>query len=241
MKRYKVILSLVLVLVLMITGTAFGAVKEGITYTALGDSIAYGTGAEDDYGYTEMLNDHFTRIYGEGIFNKDAADGITSGDLVNWLPVVQQHVVDADVITISIGGNDLLKPFQDLLSQFLMANYEYLNYSKFMEDFTAWQNGDLGDLILKAKFDKLFYFDLPTAFTTGAYNFSLNFPTIMDSIGMMNLDAEIYVNTIYNPFTTDPMLHDFAELFIPAMNEMIIDYSQVYDYKVVDVYTKFEK
>jgi len=260
MRKVKVLLSLILVVVMLISGTAFGVVKEGINHTALGDSIAYGTGSTELFGYTDMLNEHFTRIYGEGTFNKDAYDGVKSGDLMDLLtgeendyeyllPDLQKHVMNSDIITVSIGGNDLLTPFRELLLQFLSNNYLdesfQIDYEVFMEDFMKWQDGvlQLENMELAGKFHNLFFNEMLSSLQAGALEFSTNFPIIMNTIRTSNPDAKIYVNTIYNPFVSDEMLHDFAIPFVEGMNSVITNENLIYagKYEVVDVYTKFEK
>ena len=54
------------------------AADGAMVYTALGDSIAWGTGAAEDMGYTRLLHEHLERSRGEVEFNLMAEDGVTS-------------------------------------------------------------------------------------------------------------------------------------------------------------------
>lgn len=151
MKKFKVLLSILLILIMSIASPAFAApkanpLKQGIVYTALGDSIAYGTGATDQYGYTDMFNEHLTRINGTGQYFNLSADGVTSSMLSTALynsDQVQGAVAAADVITISIGGNDLLGLFLSGFGQLIVDNYSipvepFVNFNQLMMDLEGW-------------------------------------------------------------------------------------------------------
>jgi lysophospholipase L1-like esterase len=80
-------------------------------YTALGNSIASGVGATNNYGYVNYFRDFLDKLYHCVNLTSRANPGFTSSDLLNHL----QHDIDtrkavknADIITISIGGADLL-------------------------------------------------------------------------------------------------------------------------------------
>lgn len=79
-------------------------------FVVLGDSIAYGrVGTEDreTQSYAAIVAD----TNGYILFN-DAVDGYESCDLLNQLQTndeVRGHITDADIIVISIGGNDFLQ------------------------------------------------------------------------------------------------------------------------------------
>lgn len=87
-------------------------------YTALGNSIAFGKGASftvndpenHGYGYVYYLRDFLSTIFPCVNLINLANPGDTSTDLLQKLQtdVFKEAVKKADVITISIGGNDLL-------------------------------------------------------------------------------------------------------------------------------------
>ncbi|WP_163970984.1 GDSL-type esterase/lipase family protein [Oceanobacillus halotolerans] len=81
-------------------------------YTALGDSLTVGTGSYFQNGfvprYKHMLEQHYqvpVRLL------KHAKPRITSIELLNFLsnPNVQQAIYESTIITVTIGGNDLLQ------------------------------------------------------------------------------------------------------------------------------------
>jgi len=112
----------------ILVGLLFGAyyyfhseVKQAndtVHYSALGDSIAEGLSATENHGYTYLLDRYYTGLYKTVDYNNFAESGDTSGDLLNKLKTadkVIEAVKKADVITISIGGNDILRGVDGLV------------------------------------------------------------------------------------------------------------------------------
>lgn len=82
-------------------------------YLALGDSIATGTVGlgSPTYSYVYQFNDYLSTVQDNTTFTNLAHDGDTSGDLLNKLEhdnTFIDAVIEAEIITISIGGNNLL-------------------------------------------------------------------------------------------------------------------------------------
>jgi lysophospholipase L1-like esterase len=85
---------------------------EHILYTALGDSISGGFGARITCGFAYRFCDYLTCKYCSVKCRNLACPGLTSCGLLQQLrkdPEVRCCVKAADVITISIGGDNLLK------------------------------------------------------------------------------------------------------------------------------------
>ena len=92
-------------------------------YTALGNSIAFGVGASFNvndtenhgYGYVYYFRDFLSTIFPCTNLINRAQSGFTSSDLLQQLqnndPVTREAVKKANLITINIGGNDLLECF----------------------------------------------------------------------------------------------------------------------------------
>ncbi|MCP8615857.1 GDSL-type esterase/lipase family protein [Salirhabdus salicampi] len=86
--------------------------KERITLVALGDSIAYGTGADDNYGYVDRYADYLRERGNQVNLQNYAIPGLTTEELqslVEYSPILKVAIKKADIVTISIGGNDLLE------------------------------------------------------------------------------------------------------------------------------------
>ena len=118
----KRLISLCMVLVLCLSLLPITVLAASNSYVALGDSITtgYGLGSEEqsfakivaeENGYT--LNDDL------------ATDGATSGDLLGVVTdqANAETLKNADLITITIGGNDLM----GALYQFLADKYNETN------------------------------------------------------------------------------------------------------------------
>ncbi|MBF7097549.1 SGNH/GDSL hydrolase family protein [Alkalibacter mobilis] len=249
MRRFKVAFSIVMVIFMLMTSVAFAAPKEGVIYTALGDSIAFGTGGTGGVGYTDYFNEHLTRIYGEGVYLKLAQNGLTSSDLLGSLSDtddaygVQAAVGASNVITVSIGGNDLLSPFLEAFGTLVIENYYIypsgIDIQSLMADLEGWQENPSDPAY--THFNVLLA-DLEVTFISAVEEFGLiNWPSIIQNLRTINPSADIYVNTVYNPFVNVPILHDAVDIFVQGLNTSIKGYSGIYGYKVVDVYSKFEE
>ena len=107
MKKLLSILT-VFAMLFALCAPAFAETAEPLTYLLLGDSIAYGAG---------ILN-HEDACYGRIVANtngynykNDAVKGIKSGELLQKVSggSVRGDIEEADIISISIGGNDFIK------------------------------------------------------------------------------------------------------------------------------------
>ena len=246
-KRFGKFFALLTVIIVLLSITTFAVARQGVIYTALGDSIAYGTGATDGIGYTDMLNTHFERKYGTGTYINLSADGVTSSELLGALlhPTdiygVQSAVYAADIITISIGGNDLLGPFVEAMGDVIFAFYLIpdngwfaIDYEALLSDLAEWEM----DPSTQPQFNQMLY-DLAIDLPGYVADFAINWGQIIHKVRLLNPDADIYVNTVYNPLKFSPILNQFADPAIQGLNLPIWGYAATYDYKVVDVYSKF--
>ncbi|MBN6192884.1 hypothetical protein JQN58_39080 [Aneurinibacillus sp. BA2021] len=80
-------------------------------YVALGDSIARGKGAKKREGYVYLFHRFLMEQYGNVALSNQAISGIGSRGMLAQLhlnPAVRRAVREADIMTISIGGNNLL-------------------------------------------------------------------------------------------------------------------------------------
>lgn len=80
-------------------------------YTALGNSIAFGIGATNNYGYVNYFRDFLATQHSCVNLMNRANPSFTSSDLLHQLQndaTTREAVEEAKVITISIGGANLL-------------------------------------------------------------------------------------------------------------------------------------
>lgn len=107
MKKVLSLISLVLVFSMLLSFSAFAAQGEKLNYVVIGDSIARGAGVlnPDEACYGLMVAN--TNGYD---YANHGIDGYTSAALLRLLDEkeVLDDIISADIISISIGGNDFL-------------------------------------------------------------------------------------------------------------------------------------
>lgn len=162
MKISKKLLVMVLAVIIAFSAIvpAFAA-DEKLNYVVLGDSIGYGAGVlnSDEACFGKIVAD--TAGFN---FKNDAVNGYRTEDLINHLDKenIKADVAAADIISISIGGNDFLR-------------------------------GDMAGLIKEASAGDFSRFDAI------ADEFYANFCVIIQKIKILNPDAVILMQTLYNP------------------------------------------
>lgn len=108
--KLKKLLAVLLCAAVLISAffTLCSAGEKQTQYLVLGDSIGYGAGvANPAFGaFGRIVAD--TDGFG---YTNDAVSGHTSADLLSRLsdPTVASHVANADIISVSIGGNDFMR------------------------------------------------------------------------------------------------------------------------------------
>ena len=114
-----------LVFLLSMTGVAFAQNSEVIDYVALGDSLAAGYTPNQtlDKSYTDFIAE---KLDGEGVlgdYQNFGVPGYTTVNVFNIIdpnnPVNTNRIVaisNAEIITLDVGANDLIKLIPDLLS-----------------------------------------------------------------------------------------------------------------------------
>ena len=112
----KRIVSLLLCLCLAVGLLPAGALAAPVSYVALGDSITTGYGlGEGEKAFPQLLAE------ANGLDLTDLAeDGLTGAELSAALQTdkeLQQAVAGADIITVTIGGNDLMNALYQGLAE----------------------------------------------------------------------------------------------------------------------------
>lgn len=220
-----------------------------IVYTAIGDSIAFGIGGEvvefsplDCYGYSDMLNSHLETIHGKDkvvIFDRGVASGGSSSLMRNLLQEAltsyiagtpnenYNEISSSHIITLSIGGNDVLAAAAG-------AGLTPASTEITAEQFTALQNA-------------LMQFSINLT----ADGSNISDMGILKILRIINPTADIYVNTVYNPFKgtaleieTNKIFEGFEHPiagFVPGLNTIIRAAESYADYEVVEVYGTFSQ
>lgn len=231
--------------------------KKDFTYVSLGDSIATGYGLPDYVPGVESRS-AYTSLLKQDIGATDmvnfAVDGMNSTQLLQALnnetkgSLMYDKLLNAKIITLTIGSNDVLQPFLGVLANEFGADVRDLN--KIITDLL--NSGETGQLELIAKFENL---NRETtglrnnkALNTGVEMFSKNFPEIIKKLKAISPNAEIYVTNIYNPYeevefknpinqTTILDLDSIAEEYTDKLNDVFS--SNSLDYSLIDIENKF--
>jgi lysophospholipase L1-like esterase len=221
MKRYgvsalRIVAAAVVAALLLAPAAAFGA-KPPVVYTALGDSIAVGYGGTGSVGYVDLLAHHLRVTPDKSM----CANGMTSGDLLALVsnPANAGAIAQADVITVSIGGNDYLQPVLGFVA---------------LQDPFVWNA-----LSPQEKLALIGASGVPAQLGLAFQQFAANWGYTIGTINALNDHADVYVNTLYNPFKPGDGLYEAVDPLIQQMNAVFVAGAPYADYKVVDVYTAF--
>ncbi len=215
MKKAKVILSLILTvsIALLSVFSAFCAKAPApVNFTVLGDSIASGYGLEnalDSYGALIAKEKHYD-------LTNNAVPGHKTSDLL-WVvchdETAIKNIREADLINISIGGNDILN---------LLAEAQ--------KDLSV-----LLDIAQKAENSEY----IKTALSTAQANLT----NVCAEIRSLNPDAPIILQTLYNPIYAHPTYKNFApviEKLVPVFLSMLQSVSREFsNIFIADVYSVF--
>ena len=204
-------------------------------YAALGDSIAYGMSATPGSGYVNLLYNNLSSISGNENMQLDnlGIPGETSSALLSQLqtdPATIAAVSKAKVITVSIGGNNLLSP---LIATVAKA----FNLDPTSANFTTELAAALADPNSQATLAAAMP-EIQTNLTAGAQQFAADWPQIVGTIRTLAPQAEIYVSTLYDPINSQDPLYQSFDPIIQGINAVIATPGS--GYKVADVYTAFQ-
>lgn len=222
--RFKVVFIItigIILLALPITMQAKGEVSNNVLdkYVALGDEISIESDDDYDVEYVSLIKDFLYALNDNLDYSNLSKEGITSSELLSIIDDNKDKIRDSDLITISIGGNNILNA--------ILGN---LNI-----DETILQNCD------EEKFDSIIseYLnseEIKTEILNEVNKFSKDFPNIIKKIKKLAPEAEIYVNTVYNPINKKCNIYDFFDEQINLINDLIVKNNSNYDYKILDCY-----
>ena len=194
-------------------------------YLNLGDSIAYGMSAAPGQSYFDLYSEN---LIGPSL--NLGVPGAKTSDLLYALQTkeYQRAVQRADIITISIGGNNLLGPVIEAMSNLLGITPEELisihndpialNQAFLTAAQTLGIPPDHPDFmaVLVQTLAETVIFQAQQELLAGAHAFSTEWPAIYSTIRQLNPNATVIVLTIINPFT-----HAGNDLLIGAFNSFV--------------------
>ncbi len=189
-------------------------------YSALGDSIAYG------YGLPERENEAYAFLLGNtlsaethnlgvnGMTSQGLLDALRQGTLaeITETPDAMEAIAKSQLITLSIGSNDLLGPFMTALMQQtgnIILNGGPLNLEKIL-------------LILQTVLNDS---SVLLQFETAVEQYGTSLGEIIDHLQTVSPQAEIVITELYNPYVGIVIQEfDFGSItdgYICRMNEVL--------------------
>lgn len=204
---------------------------ESITYLSLGDSIARGYGLKDigNTRYSALIREYYAE---DGIICMEqnyGVDGQTSTELITYAETLP--LTDADVITVSIGANNILGPAFDYL-------YAYHDYDSNPD--TVYTDASIAEK----------YQTFLSLADEGIVTLEYDIPKIIGAIREQNTDCEIIFLTQYNPYAAvDFTMYingfpiDFAALsasYVTRISNVISAGAETNGYSVADVRGAFD-
>ncbi|MCD7823972.1 MAG: GDSL-type esterase/lipase family protein [Oscillospiraceae bacterium] len=252
-KLTKRILSVALAMVFavcMLTNTVFAANSliaslNTTTYLALGDSITAG------YGLSDPDTESFVTLFGNEIGATTinyGVSGLTAATLAETLATGEYdtYLAMVDVVTITIGGNDLMQAFYEYLigvcNTTYGTSYTADDIKTWFTDGTSYQT-QISTVMAFLQTDAGIT-GATTAVSEAATTALANIQSIITKILTVNPDAVILLANQYNPYTSLAALSDYASIStmfdtaVTAFNALLAQVGAMGDnVVVVDVYS----
>lgn len=242
-KMVSLVLTFCLIAVSLVFTPATCSAADKANFLTLGDSIAAGT----------TLSNPKTQCYSAIVANamnaqltNEAVSGLNSTELLAQLTGDSDTVAEvkaANVITISIGSNDVLAPFLSYVAQALGCSSTEEVTKKLQ---TMMANADLvGFANFQAAMEVSLKADSTNenGIAAGIQTFAKNYPQIIQKIREYNPTAEVYVTNVYNPLKGIALgtfdVESLGATYITKLNEVITAAATTGSYSVVDLYKAF--
>ncbi|MDP4128309.1 MAG: GDSL-type esterase/lipase family protein [Bacillota bacterium] len=243
---FRKLISYVLIIFLVVTNslsmylpkTASANSARAVDLVSLGDSIAYGLSAPAGQGYSDLFYNYLQskpELTGIKLYNL-AKPGLESSDLLNELKSdskVKGNLEKANIVTISIGGNNLLGP---VIRSVAAAYHLDLSDPQLNVNLgTALQSDkNLSNTLLGLAISGT----LETELNKGVAKFQLDWPQIIDLIKTQVPKSQLYALTVYNPFPQNDLLFSLFDPYVQQINKVI---KAGDGYLIADIYTYFQQ
>ena len=198
----KRLLTLALALCLCLTLLPAGAAAAPVSYVAVGDSIAAGYGLAGYAGDYSNPSGCFPALIAQAqgySLNNLAISGDDTNDLLEKMQTsrYQDALKSADVISVTIGSNDLLVTTINLLMEHLgvsQADLAGLGQDGMMTDISQVTGilQDIGSYLASG--------EVKSILDAAVAGFYTNWDTIMSTLQSWNPDATVVVTNYYNPY-----------------------------------------
>lgn len=188
-------------------------------YVAIGDEISIEVDNDYDVAYVSLIKDFLYSLNNNLDYSNLSKKGTTSSELLNIIDNNKEKIKNSDLITVSIGGNNILNVILKNLNIDETILQE-CDEEKFDSIISEYLNSD----------------EIKEAVLSEVNKFSKDFPNIIKKIKKLAPEAEIYVNTVYNPINKKCNIYNFFDEQINLINDLIVKNNSNYDYKILDCY-----
>lgn len=226
--------------------SAFATIKSYKTYLALGDSIAYGYALEDKENNSypgkvrEKLNIEKTK------FKNLAVSGMTAQEFYQQIQTTEytNAIKDADLITISIGSNELLGLVVAIVAKETGISQDDPNFAEKVQEYVL-KLGMLQQLQLLNKIYNTMTSEemkMQISYVIEAYKQS--WTSSVNYIKSINSNVTIVATEFYNPYYEVALgsydLGGFVEENIQKLNNILISSSNSEkEYKIAKIHDEF--
>ena len=249
MKKIKRILGQILIVLIVTSNcSTFVYANETKKYIALGDSIAYGYGLSDisKQSYVSQVANELKIVAS----NKSVVGMNTSEflDLINK-EEIENEIKSANIITISIGSNDLLGIVVKLIGSAFKVDVN--NEDNMLENVkVAFENATVTEKIqmIKSLYTSLNSEETKQELSLAVEKYDENWKKIMTKIKQLNPNATVIVTQFYNPYygvnfqliNDEVNFSEYVDGYIQKFNTSLENNKEL-GYKIAYIYEDFNK
>ncbi len=212
LKLVFIIIIAIIVLAIPLATQVNGKINECKIdkYIAIGDEISLDSRESYDVKYVSLIKEFLYSLNENLEYYNLSEKGINSSDLLNIIENNKEKIKDADLITISIGGNNILN---SVLKNLNIDKELIKNYNE--EEFDSIISKHLNSENIKNEI------------LNEINKFSKDFLTIIEEIKSLAPKASIYVSKVYNPINKKGDTYNFFENQINLINEILESYQSL--------------
>lgn len=250
MKIYKKIIALMILFTMLIpflSQIVFAVESKEQKYLALGDSIAYGYGLQDrdTQSYSQIVRQK--KEITKANFSNLAVSGMTCEEFSEIIKTdnYTKAIKDADIITISIGSNELLSIAIGAVSDVTGVPTDDSEFTKKVQDYFA-NAGYITKATSAYKLYKYFTSEEAKATINAAIEtYRTKWNESVDYIKSINGDVNIIATEFYNPYYEVALasydLGSYCEGFISQLNAILKEQSNNESrYKIAKIHDDFD-
>jgi len=220
--KWIFVIIVVVIIILLLSINIFKHEKKYNHYLVLGDSIAEGYGLKDKNNrYAKLVqknykikNENFVDLSKSGMTAHELSLNLNNSEYINGIK-------NSDLITISIGSNELLSVFTQIVEQVVLSSST--------ADLNVLSNS-LTKELQSTSSRKLFEESISV--------YKQSWDSILEQIKAINPNATIVATEFYNPYYNLEELGGISEYYIKQLNDILHDKNNT-AYYIANIYEVF--